>query len=232
MDYEVKNKKENITVLISMTLLLLLVILSLATISRVSIKADTVETISLRKFYLHNGNYNDSEQYVLSMLEGIPELTNNKGSGHIKWSEAHINHISKYFEKENIELDKEKLDEISDAIKGSYEILKYEQKRDINRISIDGRNMIIHLYKNIFKSCGLNITYDIMNNIVRIGDKNGKLIYQKDNEPSYQPIHIVALLLTLTLILILAVICLYIAKKNQIFIKGGIYDGSDEKKYA
>ena len=99
-------------------------------------------------------------------------------------------------------------------------------------MSIEGRKFIIHIYEEIYNLCGLNITFDAESNIEKIVDQSGAVIYQNTGAQSQPQIHIDALIITSTFILVLITLCFIIARKNQLFIKGGRYDGFDEKEYA
>lgn len=232
MNYGADKVKENIAVLLAMTFVFLTALLSFAALLRVRSEAVAEEAVSTKALSINDENYNEDELYILDMLGKIPELINSSGSRIVNWSLEHKMRLAEYFEKEEIKLDEEKLAKLDEYIQGCKEILMLEQERDLGKISVDGRNMMIYLYKNIYKLFGLNISYDITQNIEEIYSENGTVIYRNTDEKVRQPVHMEVLIITLIILIIFICLCFYIARKNQIIVKDGEYNGYDEKKYA
>lgn len=166
------------------------------------------------------------------MLEGMPVLVNGRGKRAVNWTSQHTRLLAEYFEREDIVPDRELFSKLVRYIQGSQEILRFEQNRDIGRISVDARNMIMYFYRNIYELFGLDLSYGIDNNIESIYEKNGKAIYQKAAKESKLSINMEALAVTLLLLGSLAVLYIFIARRSRLHIKDGEYHGYDEKNYA
>jgi hypothetical protein len=111
-------------------------------------------------------------------------------------------------------------------------IINIEQESDFNKMSVDGREMAINLSKEIYSICGLNLTCDLQGNITRISDKAGNYLYLNTTMVETAQIHLEALFITLAIIMILLVLCIIIARKNQLFIKDVRYDGFKEEGFV
>jgi len=226
------SKRDNIVLLICMTLLFILAILSLTAFVRLDLKVDAKEAVSVRSLTIDSAKFNEQELEILCMLEGMPQLVNSSGKKVSRWTMQYIGLLAEYFEKVDIRLDRERLNKLARYIQGSHEILRFELSRDLGKISLDSRNMIMLLSKSIYGLLGLDLSYGIDNNIESIYEENGRLIYQKAAKEDRLTINREALVITLLLLCGLAGLYIVIVRRRQLNIKDGEYHGYDEKKYA
>jgi hypothetical protein len=236
MKFDKRVKYLNNSVLMGITIIVIFAVVCVIAISRKSMEKRSDEAAAV--FSAQNGPdfegaYNETELQILKLLADSPRLTNSIGSGlDNSWSLTHYYTLADYFNRCDIILNSHDVDRIGKLIRGETEILQFETVPDLNRISLDGRKFILYIYEEIYNLCGLNITFDSENNIGKITEENGVVIYQRNVDKNQQVLHPEALFITVFLIISLTALCFIIAKKNQLFIKGGRYDGFDEKEYA
>ncbi len=127
--------------------------------------------------------------------------------------------------EENAEQAKLEIDELN-------RIIQMEGNRDLKEMTLDARGIATHLSQLIYQSCGLKLSFDLSGNIETISRKDGVILYQKQNSMDQDGLHIQALAITLTLIIILLLFCTQIARKHQLFHRDEPYDSFDEEKYA
>lgn len=232
MEHGAYSRRDNIALLICMTVMFVLAILSLTSFVRQDLKADAKEAVSVRSLTIDSAKFNEQELEILCMLEGMPQLVNSSGKKTSRWTMQHIRLLAEYFEKEDIRLDKVQLNKLGRYIQGSHEILRFELNRDIGKLSVDSRNMIMLLYKNIYSLLGLDLSYGIDNNIESIYEENGRLVYQIAAKEDRLTINREALVITLILLCGLAGLYIVIVRRSQLNLKDGEYHGYDEKEYA
>lgn len=111
------------------------------------------------------------------------------------------------------------------------EIINIENKELFEDMSLDAKIPAMKLLANICEEYGITITYNLEGRIVKISELSGTDIYvnemMKDNEVSP-----VAFIFTLGLIICFITFCIYIARKKQLFIKDGMYDGYNKEGFA
>lgn len=112
------------------------------------------------------------------------------------------------------------------------EIMEIEQKECFRDMSLDARIPAMKLLSKLCEQYGIQITYDLKGDIVRIGDLSGADIYEVEMMQDKQKIRLEILALTLLVILCFITICIYITKKKQLLIKDGIYDGYKKEGFA
>jgi hypothetical protein len=144
----------------------------------------------------------------------------------------YFKYLKEYLSSSGIDLDNGKADEIEDLIISRNKIMDLENADNLQEMSYDGSKITIYIYQQIYKLCGLELTFDTKTDIAQIVNPSGGVIYQKNNPVKQSGFHVDALVITLSSLILLFGICMVITRKNKLFIKGGRYDGFDEKKYA
>jgi hypothetical protein len=175
--------------------------------------------------------FNQAEMDILLQLVEAPRVTNISSDGINRFT-VYISNLSKYFSSSGVSLSKEKAAEIQKLIQGRNDLLSLENVNDINKMSLDGRKLIIYIYEKIYELSGLYITFDAEYSIEKIESQYGDILYLNSTSEKQPVFRVEVLVITLSFILSLVTLCFIIAKKNQIIVKGGSYDGFDEKEYA
>ncbi len=139
--------------------------------------------------------------------------------------------LKKQLCREGIDIEKPVASKIIGLIEDINRIMIMEKIREPEKMSIDGREVATYIAKQIYKLCGLNLTYNMEGEIIGITDLSGEEFYSR-NQTIPDKINLYALAITLSSITVLMIICVIISKKNQLFIKDVKYDGFKEKRFA
>ncbi|MFV0343659.1 MAG: hypothetical protein ACK5JH_12365 [Anaerocolumna sp.] len=137
-------------------------------------------------------------------------------------------HMSRYDKEQNQEfkvlLDNKLID--------LEEIMTMEQSKSFQDMSLEARIPATKMLSDICKEYGIDITYDLNGNIVTLSGLSGESIYKNDIVKEYQGMRVDVLIGTLAATISLIVICIYITKKKQLFLKDGMYDGYNKEGFA
>ncbi|WFR57870.1 hypothetical protein QA584_01965 [Anaerocolumna sp. AGMB13025] len=173
---------------------------------------------------------NEAEKVILNLLNINGNTQNETGlaGDYNIYTKSLYDHL----EKQGVALTTSKAYEALNKIMELKAIINIEQESDFNKMSVDGRELAINLSKEIYNICGLSLTCDIGGNITRITDKAGNYLYLNTTTVETAQIHFKALFITLAVIMILLVLCIIIARKNQLFIKDVRYDGFKEEGFV
>ncbi|HKL98318.1 MAG TPA: hypothetical protein VJZ06_00260 [Mobilitalea sp.] len=235
MDSDIKKYDNKQAILTIMTTCIMIAIISIVTIARGSMKAKELESVPTMSSYIEltqDNGLNISEKRVLMMLSDWKELHNKSMDLENNTNEVYFNYLKEYLRKSEVVLSTDKAHEIEDLIKGRNTIIHREKESDIKKMSIDGRKVTIYIFKQIYKLCGLKLAFSSERDIEQIVDMSGNVIYLKTGPLLQSEIQFDVLVITLTLILTLFGICIFIAKKNQLFIRSGRYYGFNEKEFT
>lgn len=111
-------------------------------------------------------------------------------------------------------------------------ITRLEDKKDIQQMSIDGREIAVGLIKDIYRLYGLSILFNTDKDGYRIEDKAGNIIYQNPPEEMNRAINLLHGVIVACSVLVFLGLSILMSVKNKIYIKDGDYDGLNEKEYA
>lgn len=224
-----------LSMILYLTIIIMVAITSIITISRRSIEAKEAMSIQLvneSQIINSSSELNEAESKVLALLAQTPKITNSSSKDYRNLSVIYYENLRKYLSSRGVNLEFVRVKEVEDFIQGNNELLLLETESDINKMSYEGRKLVIYIYQEIYQCCGLDITFNADNEITTITSLSGQLIYQDKSMQLQAQLNENALVITLSIILSMTALCALIAKKNQLFIKGGKYNGFDEKEFA
>lgn len=235
MDSDSKKYDNKQAILTIMTTCVMLAIISIVTIARGSMKTKEPESVPSMSSYIElpqDYGLNISERRVLMMLSDWKELHNETVDLENNTNVVYFNYLKEYLRRSEVVLSTDKAREIEDLIRGRNTIMHREKESDVKKMSIDGRKVTIYIFKQIYKLCGLKLAFSSDKDIEQIVDMSGNVIYLKTAPLLQSKIQYNVLAITLTLILTLFGTCIIIARKNQLFIRGGRYYGFNEKEFT
>lgn len=174
--------------------------------------------------------FNTSERAVLTLLHNGIEETHIQNVQEDTIPTTYFKYLEEYLGSSGVDLSASKVTEVEAQIQNLNEIMNLEKESDFKKMSLDGRGMAIFLSQQIYELCGLTLTYSILGDIEQITETSGQVIYQKENPIRQAGLHINALVITLIVMVILLILCIMLAKKNQLFAKESINIGYDEER--
>lgn len=216
-----------------MTIVVLIFIISIIGIARLSIKFNNkyVKSKASEELTIKDKNgLNEREVDILESLASSIFLTKRKTDGNTDVMAIYFNNLNAYYRDSAVDLGKTAADDIAKLIRSMDELIRIEDKTDIGRMSYDGREVAIYILQKIYEMSGLRLLINSQGVIEQITDQTGIVIYQYPQEPLL--FRLDTLIIVVMLILVLLSICIIIAKRNQLFEKGGEYDGFKEKGIA
>lgn len=196
-------------------------IIGIVVIARGSIA--TNDKISIPALQMYSELYEDeelseSERTILNLLSsGEKTLKNNqKKESYIQ--RTYVKYLKDYFCRPEIDLSKTCTSEVEKIIVHMFAVMNVEKETDLNKMSLDGRGVVLQLFEQLYKLCGLKLVHNLRGNIIQISDISGNFIY------SYRPvnpvrIHLKELIILLTAMTGLFSLVVIIARKNQLFMK-------------
>ena len=110
-------------------------------------------------------------------------------------------------------------------------ILDQEKRGEFMNMSLEGRQLILYIFNDIFELSGFQVTINLDGEIEKITDSMGVLMYSHA-QTDLSGIQGKELVIVLSIILLALLVCILIAKKNQLFRKEVAYDGLNKKQYA
>lgn len=181
----------------------------------------------------NNPNLNESEKMILNLLEnGVAVSDHLENIKENKDYALYLMHLTDHFSATNVDLTSSRAYEAVNKIIDLNRIINLEEESNYQKMSLDGRELAIRLAEQIYELCGLKASYNIHGDLVEIASESGNSLYVKENTVKQTGFQMEALFLTITVLLILLGICLIIAKKHQLFIKDGKYDGFNKEEFA
>ncbi len=112
------------------------------------------------------------------------------------------------------------------------EIIHMEQKEYFREMSLDARTPATKILTDICEQYGMGITYGVNGDIVMLRGMSGEYIFENEMAMESPDLRLEVLLGIMIAITGFIIICIYIAKKKQLFIKDGIYDGYNKEGFA
>jgi hypothetical protein len=226
-----KRKRE--ILLPILTILITAIIIAMAGVIRVRVKAEKVELpIESSKIAYEEAKLYLSESQILSTLmngeedmKRLPEID----AGTLP---IYINCLKSYLDITELSMSQATYAQLKDKIVELIEIMNIEQENDFTKMSLDGRAVAVDIAGQIYKLCGLELFTDMDGNIKQVADPSGNLIYQSENMVSVYHFQITVFIITISIILLLLIVIFLIGKKNNLFQKEVSYDEFDEKRFA
>ena len=218
-----------------MTIIIMLLIVSIIGVGRWSLRfcgGNRCITVSAVTTQIDDPGLNKTEIGILRRLTGYLGLQSIQISKDMNTQAAYFNNLKMYFCMEGVDLNSEIAFRIEELIQNGEALVQLENERDFNHMSYDGQIMAEYILKQIYRLCGLELLLASDGKIEKITDLSGVVIYQGKNTKEEAGFQLDALFITLVLIQTMFCVCFAIAKKNQIFKKGGEYDGLNEKGIA
>lgn len=130
-----------------------------------------------------------------------------------------------------IDFSEEDMLRLQDSLLDLQEIIRLEEVGEFKKMSLEGRKVIIYLTKEIFELYGFRLAVSIDGRIEKILDSAGNLVYSAP-QLSLMDNQLKGLAIVISIVILALLLCILLAKKNQLFKKEVIYDGLNKKRYA
>ena len=218
-----------------MTIVIITLIISIIGIARWSLRFcddDRIISTSVTTEQIDDQGLNETERNVLEQLSNYISLQTKQLKKEYNTQTIYFNFLRIYLSSEGVNLSTDNAGEIEKLIQDGVGLVDLEKETDLHKMSYDGRKVAEHLLKQIYKLSGLNLLINAEGNIEEITDLSGNSIYKEQNTKEEAGFRFDALIITLVVIQAMFYVCFAVAKKNQLFKKGGDYDGLDEKGIA
>jgi hypothetical protein len=224
--------KHNAPPLISLCILFFTVCIALLAGSMNTKDDMDIPAIAGNHDLMNEKNLNDAETLVLKVLDSAGEGIQSKKATDTKEYSTYKKELKKYLESNDVNLNNSIAQNTVNKIIQLNTIMDMENEFNINKMSLDGRELAIHLTQEIYELCGLKLSYNMQGDIITITDKAGKNTYFKNSSNQKADFQGEVFIGSVVLILLLIFLVFSIAKKNQLFVKDVKYDGIGEKGYA
>lgn len=207
----------------SITICVLLIIVCIVINAKISLlnKADKIIEAYTNEVHIEDENLNETENVILNILINTA-FTSNIQSTILR--EKYCEYLKRYLGSAKVQLGSETLYQLEDKMKDIVAIMSLEKESDIKNISLDSREIVLNITEQIYKICGLKLVHNLQGGIQKVSDINGNYFYLGESLFEQESFNFTIYLFVLVKLLFLFNICLYIAKKNQLFIKEEIYE--------
>jgi uncharacterized membrane protein YidH (DUF202 family) len=172
-----------------------------------------------------------SKQALRSMLMEVLKPSDKEGR---KKSQASIyfNTLEKYLNNNTIRLTGSQAAAIQEKLLKIQEILTGEMQTDYTLLSLDGRKIVFCLLGQIYEIYGLHMEGDAECTIINVSDSSANTLYSSNISEPLPEIQWYALVVLFICIIVLFIICFFVARRNRLFHKEETYDGFEKEKYA
>ncbi|MDF2537580.1 MAG: hypothetical protein K0S76_601 [Herbinix sp.] len=235
MGSEVKLRKKQSRMTLILTIINMFIIIGIICVAKGrlgSIEPNSVEAMSRNIVLNEENGLNSSEIRILTMLADWIEFPDQPTEQAEYLYITYFTYIKNHYSNPNVELNTNSAIDIEKLIRNRNQTIYLEKESDIHKMSIDGREITIYLLKKIYELSGLELIMNDEGNINQIAEVSGRVLFQNKNPLETSGFRLEAFIITLILLLVLFSVCIVIAKKKQLYVKGGKYDGFDEKKFA
>ncbi|HWT76050.1 MAG TPA: hypothetical protein VN258_15210 [Mobilitalea sp.] len=225
------NRKREI-VLPVITILIMLIIVLMAGITRVFVREDKSDiTIGSITSYQDAKLYMSEIQILTMLMKTEEDMINQKNLKNDTY-DIYTSNLKSYLSKSHLDINAADFDLLKDKIVELTDIMNIEQECDFTKMSIDGRAVATDIAKQIYKICGLNLLTNMQGNIVKITDQSDNIIYSaKGEQPGYH-LQIPILIVVLCVLVSLLVFLLVVVRKHKLFYKEVNFDEFNEERYA
>jgi hypothetical protein len=185
----------------------------------------SIETVT-NKEEIQNTRLNDAENAILNMLLSVV----NDSSNQLETS-TYEAYLVNYLSGKEIEFSMATAEKVAFRLNDITALKNLENENDIRKMSLDGRGVAIHISKQIYKLCGLKLMYNIRGDIQQLKDSRGNYLFKENTLVQKEVFDINSAVIILAVWMSLLNLCIFIAKKNQLYIKDGEYE-FDKKGFA
>ena len=175
--------------------------------------------------------FSSNEKEIVELLTDGVTVANNPHKKDMNTYFIFNSCLINYLLTSEAELGSERYEEIKAKINQLINIIKLEGQTDFRAMSIDGKAVAIDIAKEIYKTCGLKLSITMKGEIREISDQSGNVIYENQGLLLQTEVRVVALIITLSGIVVLFGIIIIVAKRNNSR-EEVVYDGFDKKRYA
>lgn len=214
------NKTNILSVITICVLLVIVCIVITAKVSILNNAGKKIETYT-SKVHIEDDNLNETENVILNILIDTA-FTSNIQSKVLR--EKYYEYLKRYLKSSKVQLGTETLYQVEDKIKDIAVIMNLEKESDVEKMSLDSREIVLNIRSQIYKTCGLKLVHNLQGGIQKVSDINGNYFYLGESLFKQEVFDFTIMLSVLVVLLFLFNICLYIAKKNQLFIREEFYE--------
>lgn len=130
-----------------------------------------------------------------------------------------------------VDISEDNLLQLQDRMSELQEVIRLEGGNEFKNMSLEGRRLIIYIAKEIFVLYGYRLNVNLDGDIEKISDLSGGIVYSH-SQLNFSEIQFKGLAIVISFVFIALLLCILIAKKNQLFKKDVRYDGLNKKRYA
>lgn len=232
MSFNRNQKKAGMPPII--TILILLIIISIAGITRLSIRSVSPGEIhSLNHTVIEeNVNQNILKHQIINLLinnENVIKYQKNKKQGTYY---VLTNCLKSYLDNTSLNLSEADFTHLKEIVEELVKVITIEHQCDFTKMSLDGRAVSIEITRTIYNQFGLKLETNIEGEIEKVTDQAGNTIYHKQNRLSIYNLQIQLLIIVLSTLLFLLLIIFIVVKKNNLFEKEDEFNEFKEKRYV
>lgn len=219
-----------------MTMAAMLVIVSIIGVARFSLKVggisvekDSAQTVTIND----RTGLNEGEIKILKNLAVSMRLTEARMNvkGNRDTFSLYYGYLEKHYRSTEFQMDNETAVQMNELIDDMNELILLEKQYRISDMTLDGREVAVHILGRIYELSGLELVIDNEGNIEQISDLADSVLYRNtQQEPT--DFRYDTLILIVTVVLVMISICFNIARRNRLFEKGGEFGGIKEKRIA
>lgn len=178
----------------------------------------------------NNSNLNKSEKLVLISLLNEENIIDKQADGKAVES-TYANYLSNYFRRSGINLSSTSAQKALRKIKDIENVTKVEGNRELSKMTIVGRGLVINLLEQLYEICGVKLVHNLKGEIVEVTESSGNYVYLSAKKMNQTDFRISDLIIILSAITTLFITCFMIAKKNRLFIRGEDFNECNEKGF-
>jgi hypothetical protein len=179
---------------------------------------ESVPVISQALMLSETGGYNTSERLVLTMLISQYGGTEPSRTWAGETEYLYYGYLKDYFGNQDYKPGKTDLMELENLIQAKEDIFRLEHEANLDKMSLDARNLMLYIDQQIYDICGLTITFTTDSQIKQIREASGRILYQLAEQPQQSMFHMGALIIVMIIILVLLGICIAVSRKNRLFV--------------
>lgn len=204
-----------------MAFLIIFIVLAKWSITK-GMEINTQSDFSQEVFQPRDG-LNEAELQVLQgLLTLVSDGSIDQSSNQIITEQIYFSCLREHYEDIRMNLTSAAADRIDQLIRDGNQLLLLENGKTISEMSLDGREVAIHILKKIYGLSGLWLEIHPDGTIEQITSTEGR-IYYEDNAELREEFRIHSLIIILMVLLLLFSLCIILTKRKQLFDKGEEY---------
>lgn len=213
---------KNMNVIRKKTIPILLLIISIVFFARMYQKPkEKISSQAYINILSVKGEFlNESENNILKILLMTVPLSNFQSDSGYKYYQFLLG----YLNRPDVELKENTFYEVEDKMNDMIGIINLEEKNEIEKMSLDCRQVAISIREDIYKSCGLKLIHNYKGDIQKVIDSKGNSFNINIKNNKLEVFDFTIFLIILVIWFLLLCVCLYISKKNQLYIKEERYE--------